>query len=69
MKLDRVPDRAAVDECVKLAGKYAYRSKGFVNAVLRKIAAQKQQIRLPEETAQRLWRAVFLPRRNCIGVA
>lgn len=54
MKLDRVPDRAAVDECVKLAGKYAYRSKGFVNAVLRKIAAQKQQIQLPKETAERL---------------
>lgn len=48
MKLDRVPDRAAVDECVKLAGRYAYRSKGFVNAVLRKISAQKGAVRLPE---------------------
>ena len=48
MKLDRVPDRAAVDECVKLANKYAYRSKGLINAVLRKISAQKGAIRVPD---------------------
>lgn len=54
MKLERVPDSAAVDECVKLAGKLAYRSKAFVNAVLRRAAAQKDAVKLPEDEAVRL---------------
>ena len=38
--LDRVPDRAAVDESVKLAHKYGHRGTiGLVNAVLRKVAS------------------------------
>lgn len=61
MKLDRVPDRAAVDESVKLAGKYAYRAKGFVNALLRRLAAQKEHIRLPEKAAERLGVAYSYP--------
>lgn len=54
IKLDRVPDRAAVDECVKLALRYAYRSKGLVNAVLRKISANKNNVCFPEKTLERL---------------
>ncbi|MGH9389075.1 MAG: 16S rRNA (cytosine(967)-C(5))-methyltransferase RsmB [Vicinamibacteria bacterium] len=39
--LDRVPDRAAVDESVRLAGAYgASRGKGLVNAVLRSVLRQ-----------------------------
>ena len=34
--MDTVPDFAIVDESVKLAEKFAYRSKSFVNAILRK---------------------------------
>ncbi len=34
--MDKVPDFAIVNESVKLTNKYAYKSKGLVNAVLRK---------------------------------
>ncbi|MBO5409125.1 MAG: 16S rRNA (cytosine(967)-C(5))-methyltransferase RsmB [Clostridia bacterium] len=34
--MDKVPDFAIVNESVKLTAKYAYKSKGLVNAVLRK---------------------------------
>lgn len=54
MKLDRVPDSAAVDECVRLAGKLAYRSKGFINGVLRSVVREKENINLPQKTAERL---------------
>jgi 16S rRNA (cytosine967-C5)-methyltransferase len=37
--LDRVPDHAAVDQAVRLAGKYGRGTADMVNAVLRKIAA------------------------------
>lgn len=35
--LDKVPKSAAVNESVNLSKKYAYRSTGFINAILRKI--------------------------------
>ncbi|MBQ4159701.1 MAG: 16S rRNA (cytosine(967)-C(5))-methyltransferase RsmB [Clostridia bacterium] len=54
MKLDRVPDSAAVDECVRLAGKLAYKSKGFVNGVLRSVVREKEKICLPEAADARL---------------
>ncbi len=44
--MDKIPDRASVDESVKLAGKYAGKSRGFVNAILRK--AQAEGLVLPE---------------------
>ena len=44
--LDRVPDRAAVSESVELAKSVRPRSAGLVNAVLRRLAGQKD--RLPE---------------------
>lgn len=43
--LDRVPDRAAVDESVKLAKRFKRaQASGLVNAVLRKIAANKDAL-------------------------
>lgn len=54
MKLDRVPDSAAVDESVKLAAKKAYRSKAFVNAVLRAAASGKDTLVLPKDKNERL---------------
>lgn len=43
--LDRVPDNAAVSESVELIKKYdRERAAGLVNAVLRKIAAKKEQL-------------------------
>ena len=41
MMTDRVPDSAACDESVKLAKKYANRSRGFVNGVLRGLCRGK----------------------------
>lgn len=45
--LDRIPDSAAVNEAVKLVGKYSNRgAKGFANGVLRSISRKKDS--LPE---------------------
>ena len=47
--MDSVPDSAACNEAVKLAGKRKFTNlKGFVNGVLRKIAANKGQIPMPD---------------------
>lgn len=51
--MDSVPDSAACNEAVKLAGKRKFVNlKGFVNGVLRKIAARKDNISLPDEDAE-----------------
>ncbi len=52
--MDRIPPSAAVNESVKLAKRYAKRSAGFVNAILR--AAQRGQgsLKLPEEEFSRM---------------
>ncbi len=47
--MDGVPDSAACNEAVKLAGKRKFTNlKGFVNGVLRKIAANKENIPMPD---------------------
>lgn len=43
--MDKIPESAAVNESVKLAGRYAGKSRGFVNAILRKAA--KEPLQLP----------------------
>ncbi|MBI5015744.1 MAG: 16S rRNA (cytosine(967)-C(5))-methyltransferase RsmB [Deltaproteobacteria bacterium] len=53
--LDRVPDRAAVSESVELARRSGHaHASGFVNAVLRKVAAQGPDLTLPADPAMRL---------------
>ncbi len=53
--MDKVPPRAAVDECVKLVKKSANRRlSGFVNAVMRKIDSQKNQVILPDDEIKKL---------------
>lgn len=53
--MDSVPDSAACNEAVKLAGKRKFTNlKGFVNGVLRRIISQKGQIPLPDENADLL---------------
>ena len=47
--LEKVPQNAAVDESVKLAKRYAPRSKGFVNAVLRSAAKNKEKLEFPTD--------------------
>jgi len=45
--LDRIPDHAAVNETVSLAGK---RTRGFVNAILRAFLRANKKIELPDRT-------------------
>ena len=48
--MDAVPDSAACNEAVKLAGKKGFATlKGFVNGVLRTIARNKDQIPYPDK--------------------
>ena len=48
--MDSVPDSAAVNEAVRLAGKRGFSNlKGFVNGVLRKFSADKATVKLPSE--------------------
>lgn len=48
--MDKVPDSAACNEMVKLAGKYSKgASRGFVNGVLRNVSRKKEEISYPEE--------------------
>lgn len=49
--MDGVPDSAACNEACKLAGKRKFQNlKGFVNGVLRKIVAQKDNLPMPDRT-------------------
>lgn len=45
--MDSVPDFAVIDECVKLCSKVSYKSKGFVNAILRKCTL-REEISMPD---------------------
>ncbi len=48
--MDKVPSNAAVDECVKLSKKVgAYKSSGFINAVLRSFVRAELKYTLPDE--------------------
>ncbi|MCH5271775.1 MAG: 16S rRNA (cytosine(967)-C(5))-methyltransferase RsmB [Lachnospiraceae bacterium] len=48
--MDSVPDAAAVNEAVKLAGKRGFsKLKGFVNGILRNLSANKTAAKLPSE--------------------
>lgn len=49
--MDKIPDSAACNEAVKLANKRKFVNlKGFVNGVLRKIAQNKENLPLPDES-------------------
>ncbi len=50
--LDRIPDHAAVNEAVETAKRYKPSSKGYVNAVLRKLISA--DVKLPTERIQNL---------------
>ena len=53
--MDNIPDSAACNESVKLAGKYGHgASRGFVNGVLRSVSRNKENISYPVENPQRL---------------
>lgn len=52
--LDKIPDSAVCNESVKLAKKYASRSSGFINAVLRNISRNKESIKYPDKTGDKI---------------
>lgn len=45
--MDRIPDSAAVNETVKLAARYAARTKGLINAILRRTVREKDNLPFP----------------------
>ena len=50
MFMDQVPDSAACNEAVKLAGRHKFDGlKGFVNGVLRNISRNKENIKYPDK--------------------
>lgn len=60
--LDKIPKSAAVNEGVNLAKKYAYKSVGFVNAVLRKIDKQDyEQLNKIENDNDRISKMYSIP--------
>ncbi len=46
--LDKVPDSAAVNECVKLAKHYCSKSSGFVNGILHSVIRGREELEYPE---------------------
>lgn len=48
--LDKIPSSAAVNESVKLAGKYSNRSRGFVNGVLRSADRERDSFKMPDKS-------------------
>ncbi len=42
--MDKIPESAAVNESVKLAGRYAKQSRGFINAILRRAVREGEQM-------------------------
>lgn len=55
LKMERIPDSAACNEMVKLAGKYSQgKSRGFVNGVLRNISRKKDELSYPTDKTEAL---------------
>lgn len=53
--MDSIPDSAACNEAVKLAGKRKFTNlKGFVNGLLRKVISQKERLPMPNPDAEPL---------------
>ena len=53
--MEHIPDSAACNEAVKLAGRYAHgAARGFVNGVLRSISREKANILYPKESIEQM---------------
>lgn len=63
--MDKIPDSAAVNETVKLASRYAARSKNFVNAILRRICREKSSLPYPTDNTERLSIENSIPKELC----
>lgn len=65
MYMDKVPPSAAVNESVKLIKKYENRSRGFVNAILRKVADNRENIKFPDDEKENLMVKFSFPMPLC----
>ena len=65
MYMDKVPPSAAVNESVKLIKKYENRSRGFVNAILRRVADNKENINYPADEKENLMVRFSFPMPLC----
>ncbi len=63
--MDKIPDSAAVNETVKIASRYASRSKGLINAILRRFCREKDSLPYPTDALCRLSVEHSLPRELC----
>ena len=45
--MDKIPEYAAVNETVKLSARYAARTKGLINAILRRTVREKDELPFP----------------------
>ncbi len=53
--MDSVPDRAVINEAVKLTKKRKiHRLSGFVNAVLRKLSTERDKVKLPDDKFEKI---------------
>ena len=66
--LDKIPDSAASNETVKLASRYASRSKNFINALLRRLCREKNDLPYPTDTLERLSVTHSVPKELCLQI-
>ena len=60
--LEKIPKSAAVNEAVNLTKKYAYKSTGFVNAILRKVEKEDyQKLQQIEDPIKRIAKIYSMP--------
>ncbi len=64
--LDKIPNSAAANETVKLASRYAVRSKNFINALLRRLCREKDSLPYPTDPIERLSVIYSLPKELCL---
>lgn len=69
LRMESVPDSAAVNESVKLARRHGFSSmSGFVNAVLRSVASKKESIKAPDPEKNPVsWLAFYYSLPEWIG--
>lgn len=60
--LDKIPKSAAVNESVKLAKKYAFKSTSFINAILRKVEkADYEELKNIQDDKERISKVYSMP--------
>lgn len=63
--MDKIPDSAAVNETVRLASRFAARSKNFINALLRRLCREKDSLPYPSDPTERISIENSIPKELC----